>query len=264
MAQNVVDINELIMKKTIDRVLFVWLFLTGLLGSLIGVPYTIAVLMDPAVGGPVDLPMVWLSAIGEAILFLAPASAVGIWLGKQVGVGPKLLSIFVTQTSVNWKTLRSHFYAGLIVGLVLGVVGSIQNTLPKGALGAGLDNPSTFEYLLRCMSAAITEEILFRLGLVTLFVWIIRKILKKPALHVLALWIGSLVSSLLFAGAHLPHLLAFGSAGSSLVLIIVGFSTATGLVMSWLYIRYGLVSAMIAHFIGDAFVYVLPRILAMG
>jgi hypothetical protein len=264
MAQNVVDINELIMKKSIDRVLFVWLFLTGLLGSLIGVPYTIAVLMDPAAGGPVDLPMVWLSAIGEAILFLAPASAVGIWLGKQVGLGPKILSIFVTQTSVNWKTLRSHFYAGLIVGLVLGVVASIQNTLPKGALGAGLDNPSTFEYLLRCMSAAITEEILFRLGLVTLFVWIIRIIVKKPALHVLALWIGSLVSALLFAGAHLPNLLVFGSAGSSLVLIILVFSTVAGLVMSWLYIRYSLFSAMIAHFIVDAIVYVLPRMLAMG
>ena len=124
--------------------------------------------------------MVWLSAIGEAFLFLAPASAIGIWLGNQVGLGPKFLDTLVTQASVNWKTFRSHFFSGLIVGLVLGVAGSIQNTLPKGALGAGLDNPSTFEYLLRCISAAITEEILFRLGLVTLFVWIIRKILKKP------------------------------------------------------------------------------------
>jgi hypothetical protein len=263
-AQNVNNANELIMEKTIDRVQFMWLFLIGLLGSLIGVPYTIAVLMDPAVGGPVDPQMVWLSAIVEAIFFLAPASAIGIWMGKQVGLGSKLLSIFVKQESVNWKTLRPHFYVGLIVGMVLGVVGSIQNTLPKGALGAGLDNPSNFEYLLRCMSAAITEEILFRLGLVTLFVWIMRKIVKKPALNVLALWVGSLVSSLLFAVAHLPNLLAFGSAGSRLVLIIVVFSTVAGLVMSWLYIRYSLVSAMIAHFIGDAIVYVLPRMLAMG
>ena len=49
-----------------------------------------------------------------------------------------------------------------IVGLVLGIAGSVQNTLPEGVLGAGFDNPSTFEYLLRCLSAAITEEILFR------------------------------------------------------------------------------------------------------
>jgi len=160
--------------------------------------------------------------------------------------------------------LRPHLYAGLIGGIGLGIAGSIQNTLPKGALGVGLDNPSTFEYLLRCLSAAITEEILFRLGLVTLFVWIIRKIVKKPAQYVLALWIGSLMSALLFAGAHLPNILAFGSASPNLVYTIMVFSTVVGLGMGWLYIRYGLISAMIAHFIGDAIVYVLPRMLDMG
>lgn len=252
------------MKKRIDRVIFLESFLTGLFGSLIGAPYTIAVLMDPAAGGPIDPLMVWLSAMGEAFLFLAPASAVGIWLGKQVDLGPKLWRAFVTKASVSWSSLRPHFFAGLIVGIALGMAGSIQNTLPEGALGAGLDNPSTFEYLLRCVSAAITEEILFRLGLVTLFVWLIRKIVKKPAQYVLALWIGNLMSALLFAGAHLPNMLAFGSASPNLVYTIMIFSTVAGLVMGWLYIRYGLISAMIAHFIGDAFVYVLPRILDMG
>jgi len=252
------------MKKTIDSAIFIGLFFTGLFGSLIGAPYTIAVLMDPAAGGPIDPLMVWLSAIGEAFLLLAPASAVGIWLGKQVDLGPKLWRAFVVKAAVSWSILRPHFFAGLIVGIALGIAGSIQNTLPKGALGAGLDNPSTFEYLLRCLSAAITEEILFRLGLVTLFVWLIRKIVKDPAQYVLALWIGNLISALLFAGAHLPNLLAFGSASSNLMLAIMIFSIAAGLVMGWLYVRYGLISAMIAHFIGDAIVYVLPSILDLG
>ena len=57
------------MEKTTYRLLFAGLFLTGLLGSLIGIPFTIAVLMDPAAGGPVDPQMVWLSALGEAIFF---------------------------------------------------------------------------------------------------------------------------------------------------------------------------------------------------
>ena len=82
------EISDLKMGKTTDRVLFVWLLFTGLLGSLIGVPYTISVLMDPAAGGPIDPRLAWLSAIGEALLFLAPASAIGIWLGKQTGMGP--------------------------------------------------------------------------------------------------------------------------------------------------------------------------------
>jgi len=64
----------------------------------------------------------------------------------------------MAQTSVTWETLRPHFFSGLIVGLVLGEVESIQNTLPKSALEIGLDSTSTFEYFLRCMNAAITEE----------------------------------------------------------------------------------------------------------
>jgi hypothetical protein len=244
------------MDKSTDSVLFVWLFFTGLLGSLIGVPYTIAVLMDPAAGGPIDPRLAWLSAIGEALLFLAPASAIGIWLGKLVGMGPKLWRSLVSRAPVSWRTLRGHLLPGMLVGIVLGVLNSLQNILPKGALGAGLENPTTFEYLLRCLSAAITEEILFRLGLITLFVWIIRTVVKNPAIHSPSLWIGSLLSALLFAGAHLPHMLAFGSAGSSLLILVLVFNTVGGLIMGWLYLRNGLISAMIAHFIADALVVV--------
>lgn len=256
--------NTLAMEKITDRVLFVWLFLTGLLGSLIGVPYTIAVLMDPAAGGPIDPRLVWLSAMGEVLLFLTPSSIVGIWWGKQVDLGPKLWRALVAKTPTNWKTLRPHLLTGIIVGLVLGGVGSVQNSLPKGALGAGLDNPSTLEYVLRFLSAAITEEILFRLGLITLFVLIIRKVAKNPRLHVLSLWIGNFLAALLFAGAHFPHVLTYGSVGSTVLILIAIFSTTAGLIMGWLYIRYSLISAMIAHLISDAVVYMLPRMLGMG
>lgn len=258
------EINDLIMESTTDRVLFVWLFLTGLFGSLLGVPYTIAVLMDPAAGGPVNPRLVWFSAIGEALLFIAPAAAVGVWLGKQVDLGPRLWRALVAKTPRNWSTVRPHFLSGLMVGFALGVAGSVQNRLPSGVLGAGLDNPSTFEYILRCLSAAITEEIIFRLGLVTLFVWIIQTVVKKPALRVPYLWIGSLLSALLFAGGHLPNLMTFGSPSMGLVIAIAMFSTTAGLIMGWLYIKYGLISAMIAHFVGDAVVYVLPRLLDAG
>ena len=189
-------------------------------------------------------------------MLLAPASAIGIWLGERVGMGPKLWRSLVSKAPVSWGTLLGHLLSGVLVGFVLGIANSLQNLLPKGALGAGLDKPTTFEYLLRCLSAAITEEILFRLGLITLFVWIIRKIVKKPALDGLSLWIGSLLSALLFAGAHLPHMLTFGSAGSSLLITVVLFNTVGGLIMGWLYLRHGLISAMIAHFIADALVVV--------
>jgi hypothetical protein len=256
------DVNDPVIRQRTDGMLFVWLLLAGLLGSLIGVPRTVAVLMDPAAGGPVDPRLVWLSAVVEALLFLAPASAVGVWLGKKVGLGPRLLRELVSRIPGGWKHLRSSLLPTTLVGSTLGVLGFFaQYSLPEGVLGPGLDNPSTFEYFLSSLSAGLTEEIFFRLGLLTFFVWAIRLVVKKPALNTPSLWAGNILVALIFAAAHLPHILTFGSISSDLLFPIVMVSCSASLVMGWLYMRYSLISAIVAHFIVDLVVYVIPRLL---
>jgi hypothetical protein len=247
--------------RKINRILFVWLFLSGLLGSLIGVPFTIAVLMDPAAGGPIDPVLAWLSALVEAIFFLAPASALGLWLGEKVGLGPILLQQLITKDPNRWEAIRSKILVSFGFGFLLGAAGLIQLTIPIDALGAGLDNPTTFEITLRALSAGLTEEILFRLGLVTVFVWIIRTIVKNPAIKGPSLWIANLLSALLFAAGHLPHMLTFGTPGWELVISVIAFNTISGGIMGWVYIRHGLISAVLAHFIADFVAHVVPRLL---
>ena len=254
--------NDLMINQRTDRVLFVWLFLAGLFGSLIGVPWAIAVLRHPAAGGPADPRIMWLLALVEALFFLAPASAVGVWLGKKVGLGPRLLSELVSKAPGSWGHVRSNLKASLAVGFTLGVFGFVQYLIPEGALPPGLDNPNTFEFFLRCLSAGLTEEILFRLGLMTFFVWAIRSIVKKPALHVPSLWAGNVLAALVFASAHLPQL-AFQTYGWSLLIPFVMVSSGSGIIMGWLYMRYGLISAIVAHFIVDLVVYVVPRLLTV-
>jgi membrane protease YdiL (CAAX protease family) len=243
-----------------DRVLFVGLLLAGLVGSLIGVPYTLAVLMDPAAGGPVDARDVWLSAVVEALFFLAPASAVGVWLGRRVGLGPRLLRELIPGMHGRGKDLRSSLVAAVLAGLTLGVVGLWQYSLPEGALGLGLDNPTTFEHLLRALSAALTEEILFRLGLLTLFAWVIGSVAKRPVPDAPSQWAGNLLVAPIFFAGHLPHILAFGSIGWNLLLPIFAVGSMASIVMGWLYMRYGLISAVVAHFIVDLVVCVIARL----
>jgi hypothetical protein len=247
--------------KSTDRRLFLWLLLAGLFGSLIGVPYTVAVLMDPAAGGPVDPRTAWLSALVEALFLLAPASAAGVWLGERVGLGPRFPSEPFSRTPGGWDHWGRSLLPSLLVGLILGALGLSQNELPAGALGPGLDNPNAIECLLRCLSAALTEEIFFRLGLLTLFVWAISYVARRPAPGTVSLWAGNLLVAPIFAAAHLPHILAVGSADWNLLLPIVLFSCFASMVMGWVYIRYGLVSAVVAHFVGDLVVYVMPRLL---
>jgi hypothetical protein len=275
--------NDPATNQRTDRVLFVWLVLAGTFGTLIGVPWTIAVLRDPAT--------VWLSAVLEVLLFITPASAVGAWLGNKVGLGSRLRDL-VSGMPGGWERVRAGLLPALLVGLTLGVAGFFaQSAIPKSAWRIpGLIYPNTFECFLRCLSAALTEEILFRLGLMTLFVWAIGSIAKRPSrsnsarpglrnpgqergfgnplgaiwdplrpgIHDLSLWFANLLSALLFAAAHLPQL-TFQRAGWSLLVPVVIFSSSAGIIMGWVYMRYGLVSAIVAHFICDLVAYVIPR-----
>jgi len=73
--------NDAVMNQRTERVLFVWLLLTGLFGVLIGLPLTLAVLRDnPSTGW-------WWEAAGD-LLFFIPASAAAR-LEKRSGSGQR-------------------------------------------------------------------------------------------------------------------------------------------------------------------------------
>jgi hypothetical protein len=207
-----------------DRVLFIWLLLAGWFGVLVGLPWTLAVLRDYSSTGW------WWEAAGDLLFFIPASVAVGVWLGKKVSLGSGL-SELVSGTPGCWKQVRLALVPGTLVGLTLGALGLIsQNVIPKDALIPALNNPNTFEWLLRCLSAALTEEIAFRFGLMSFFVWIIWAVVKRPAIHVPFLWIGNLLSALVFAAAHFPQL-ELQRYGLSLLIPFIVSSSGTGLIM---------------------------------
>lgn len=254
--KNPSNMNDAVVNERADKVLFVWLLFAGWFGVLMGLPWTFAVLR-----GYPGTAWWWEAAID--FLFFIPASVVvGVWLGKKVGLGSGLREL-VSGTPGSWKQVRLALVPGILVGLALGGLGLIsQNVMPKDVLIPALNNPNTFERFLRCLSAALTEEIAFRFGLMSLFVWIIRSIVRGPAVHTPSLWIGNLLSALVFAAAHFPQL-ELQRYGLSLLIPFVISSSSTGMIMGWLYMRYGLVSAIAAHLITDLMIYVIPGLVAV-
>jgi len=141
----------------------------------------------------------------------------------------------------------------IALGLVLGV------PLALGA-GPGITGPTPLELFLRALSVGITEEILFRLGLMTLFVWVLRSFASKSGSVEPSLSIGNILAAILFAAAHLPGNVTFETTTWNLVMGILLFNTFAGIAMGWLYARYGLLSAVLAHFLGDVVGYVIPSV----
>jgi hypothetical protein len=228
-----------------DRTIFWILLLASMAGVLLGVPFIFAILSDAE---PLK---VWVGAGSEFLFFLVPACAVGVWLGKKVDLGPRLLREFVLQTPGRLKRALTMLGPSAGIGAVLG--------LPM-LLGAGPDyiGPGPLDLFLRSLSAALTEEIFFRLGLMTLFAWILRSIVTKSESREPSLSIANLLAALLFAAAHLPGHVSAETATAGLVMGILIFNCVGGMIMGWLYARYGLLSAILAHFVGDVVGYVIP------
>jgi len=232
-----------------DRALFGWLAIAGLVGVLAGIPVTLAVLQDPAAGRPIDPQRLWMQVAAE-VLFLAAAAAVGVWLGKRVGLGPWPLVRAAAGHDDRESVMPVR--AMLVIATKFGVVLSLPNVvavlaLPRDALGPGLWNPTALEWAMRALSAALTEEIGFRLGLMTLFVFVLRTWNFKPVSESVSVWTGNVLVSLIFAGAHLPWLLISGTPDWGMVFTVALLNFLGGLALGWLYWRYGILSAFLAH-----------------
>jgi hypothetical protein len=240
-------------KTGITWTLFWWLICISLFGALVGVPWAAAVSQDPS--------MAWLEA-GSSLLQLIPACAAGVWLSPKVGLGLELREL-LSRTPGAWKGVRSGFLPGTIFGLVIGTVVFLAvSSRPGGRLIPGWDDPTIFEVLLRCVSAGVTEEIVYRFGLMTFLVWAIGSGLRSLTSPGAALWTGNLLAALLFGAAHLPGLPADAWI-PPVIVPIVTLNAVIGMVLGWLFMRHGLVSAILAHFVADVVQGVIPRLVAL-
>lgn len=234
--------------ERVDRTLFVILLLASLLGVVLGVPFIFAVLDEQE---PLK---VWFNAGFEFFFLLVPASAIGVWLGPKAGLGARLLRDFVAKKPGCQSQLLKILLPSTAVG---GVLGACMVMATGGApMHTG---PGPLDLFLRSASAALTEEIAFRLGLMTLFAWILRSFVSRSGSAEPSHSIANLLAALLFAAAHLPGHVVLGTSPWSLVTGILVFNSIAGMAMGWLYARYGFISAVLAHFVGDLVGHVIPR-----
>jgi hypothetical protein len=245
--------NETVAHSRNDGALFLWLLFASVFGALAGVPWVVAVTGDHGTA--------WRLA-ASSLVQLVPACAVGVWLGPKVGLGFDVRDL-VSRMPGAWKAVGKGLVPGALVGLAIGGVVLLgTSSMPAEARIPGLDNPSIFDVFLRCLSAGITEEITFRFGLMTLLAWMIRVGLKRPATDTTSLWVGNLFAALIFAAAHFPGLPP-GAWNPPLLAGIVLVNAGAGMSMGWLFMRYGLISAILAHSLADVVQGVIPRLVAL-
>lgn len=230
------------------------LWAAGMVGSA-----AITAMVLPRLLGQMQVPLpapLWvltLAGLAQSALLLALAVWAGVRLAPSVGLGAPALEAVVAGRPIG-PALRSQVFPGLIAGVLGGILLFAAFRYAPAAV-ADLQDRFAIPIVARVFYGGITEELLLRWGLMTALVWLAWRFLQQRRGPVRAgfVWLAIAVSALIFAAGHLPAAaFLLGTMDVAVVAFVIGVNTAFGLLFGYLFWRYGLESAMIAHALAHA------------
>jgi hypothetical protein len=119
--------------------------------------------------------------------------------------------------------------------------------------------PALWKRVLACFYGGIDEELLVRLFLLSLLAWLIGLAwhLSSGIPTVGALWLANLIAAVIFGLSHLPATAALVELSPVLVVRAMLLNGLVGVAAGYLFWRYGLEAAIVAHFTADAVLHVI-------
>jgi membrane protease YdiL (CAAX protease family) len=246
------------MKKIINWKLFFVLLVASIIVTLAVLPYTLA--LSPKLA-EIFTPVVLFAQIVQSLFVFAIAIFFGLLLAKRVDFKMPFL-----EGKKPISQLKSIL--GLSVGMgILGAILVILFSLPFYSLSVSLSEAeisvATWKAVLAAFYGGIGEEILLRLFVMSLFVWITTKISRNKNPTSLGIWISIILSSVLFGLGHLGLTAQLTTITPVVIIRAVLLNGVAGVIFGWLYWKKGLESAMIAHFSSDIVLHVITPLVLL-
>jgi hypothetical protein len=260
------------MKKPFNWKIFFILLAASIVGVVAVLPYTLAIQGSRL--SELNLPIpIWLLIslqVAQSAILFAVIILLGMLAANRVGLGMPVLEAGLQGEPVGQKIktfLLPSILLGIIgAGLIILLDGLFFNPLLMAELGdkaATLNQeslqPAAWKGLLASFYGGINEEILLRLGLMSILVWIGRFISKtedgRPTLAVL--WIANILAAVLFGLGHLPATAALFPITPLVISRAIVLNGVAGIAFGYLYFKHGLETAMLSHFTADIILHVL-------
>jgi len=228
------------------------LWSAGLLGAV-----AVAATVLPRLAGETVLPApLWVITIASVLqsgVLLALAVWIGVATASAVGLRAPAFEAAATRRPIM-PELRPQLLPGLIAGVLGGPLLFVSLRFLPAAL-AGLQERFNPPLVARVLYGGLTEEVLLRWGLMSAFAWLAWRFLQRRqgALRPRSAWLAIAASALVFGLGHLPvALFLAGGFDPGVVLFVTGVNTVFGFLFGFLYWRWGLEAAMIAHGLSHA------------
>jgi membrane protease YdiL (CAAX protease family) len=232
--------------RTVRKQAYPWavsgiLLTAGVLGELPGALYS------PPRPLPLGLPFYLLLVAGV----LATTVGLGLLLARKVGLGVPILESWLAGQSVQLR-MRAMLWESVLAGVGMGVMALLVLRVVFRVPIAGLASAAkvaVWKRVLGAYEAALEEELLFRLVLLSLLAWLFGKVWQgqdsRPGMR--ALWTANAIASIVFAVAHLSSVSAAAIALPGRVVT----TSMAGVLFCYLYWKHGLEGAVVAHLTAD-------------
>ncbi len=244
-----------------DWGLFFVLVGMGMFGAIALIPYGLALSGKKLE----DLPfsrnkMIALTLLQSAVLLavmvgvgLLAAGAVSLELPVLRGLlaGEAVLSLLVAIAPL--AVIAGVLSAALVLALEFGV---FRPRLPE-SMKADNQTATAWQGFLASFYGGINEEIMMRLLVMSGSVWLFSR-LNNGVLEDAIFWTAIVLAAVLFGIGHLPATARLAPLTPLLIVRALLLNGIVGIVAGFLFWRYGLESAMIAHFSADIILHVLP------
>ncbi|HEY9130520.1 MAG TPA: CPBP family intramembrane glutamic endopeptidase [Dyella sp.] len=189
------------------------------------------------------------------------------WLGLIMGARYRLdapwLRAWVEQRPN--PSLHGRWLLAIVLGAISAVIvvaldyAHAESAMTHHIGGRGLD--LAWRGALASFYGGTAEEIMCRLFLVNLFVWLAARLHRGQANR--TIYIAAIVlAALLFGAGHLPALVASGGHFTVFTVTrVIGLNALVGFFFGTIYWKFGLEHAMVAHFSADIVLHVIAPLL---
>ncbi|WP_434509912.1 CPBP family intramembrane glutamic endopeptidase [Desulfitobacterium sp. AusDCA] len=252
------------MKKIINWKLFFLLIAVCTVTGVMVLPFTFALAPLPD-NAPMQI--IIPAQIAQTLVLSALASFFGLLLARRIGFGAPILE-GITGGEKQKGYLKSILGSSVLWGILGGVLvvllcipfWNISVELMKAEMAVPV-----WKSALAIFYGGTAEEILFRLFLMTLLVWITSKIKKTKdgGPTKIGVWLAIIITGVIFGLGHLGITNALTAITGGVILRAVLLNSSLSIIYGWLYWKKGLESAMIAHFSTDIVLHILiPHVIA--
>jgi membrane protease YdiL (CAAX protease family) len=252
-----------------NRKLFLILWMASIFGVIAILPYVFTLQGGVPENSQIPIYQLIVGQIIQNALIFAIAIFIGLKLAKKVGFGLPILEGWLEGRKIK-SDLKSILGISIGLGLLAGVL-IVGLDYLFSLMGVTINvaqasiNPPVWQGFLASFYGGINEEIMLRLFLMTLLVWVFYKIkkTKEGTPTKLSIWLGIVLAAVIFGAGHLPALMSITALNPLLIIRTIALNALGGIIFGWLYWKKGLESAMISHFSADIVLHVIVPFLVL-